>query len=368
MVTIPDNIENRIELLEKVWRLESTASVAYQVVPLAKRPVGVSLFDLEADPELSLKMQLRDLEAAFAFPGHFVPLVVPDCTTLAVASAFGGDIVWADKDVAPWVKPVLCSPGDALKLGKPKLNQGLIRRCLERVSYFCKQAPKSFFIRSVNYQGPITNASELWGDQEFLTAILDYPREVHATLDVVTDFMLDFIQAQAKIVGPDRFVPNLCHPDWLPPGLGIGVADDYLAILSPSQYEEFALPYNNRLSEAFGGIHLHSCGNIAHNYENVLKHQNLRGINCDAAENELDKLIATFSGKAVLAPYAGLHARGRFHGAAGYIEELLKHKRTDTAVVATLYDWVIDNRSGKEVEDPSLSKALGLLNQYNERQ
>jgi len=50
-------------------------------------------------------------------------------------------------------------------------------------------------------------------------------------------------------------------------------------MLSPEMYREFALPYNCEIGEAFGGVHLHSCGDFSHNIDSLLHITNLRSIN-----------------------------------------------------------------------------------------
>jgi hypothetical protein len=57
-------------------------------------------------------------------------------------------------------------------------------------------------------------------------------------------------------------------------------------MLSPSMYEEFALPYNSRIGEALGGVHIHSCGDYRHNLDNILKITNVRSIQLHAGRGE----------------------------------------------------------------------------------
>ena len=57
-----------------------------------------------------------------------------------------------------------------------------------------------------------------------------------------------------------------------------------LAVLSPKLYREFALPYVNEVSEEFGGVFIHSCGNILHQLDNLAQVHNLRGLNFGVSE------------------------------------------------------------------------------------
>ncbi len=53
------------------------------------------------------------------------------------------------------------------------------------------------------------------------------------------------------------------HDAWyIPPEVGLRISDDTAAVMSPKLYREFGVAYNTKLSEAFGGIVVHSCGDL----------------------------------------------------------------------------------------------------------
>jgi hypothetical protein len=60
--------------------------------------------------------------------------------------------------------------------------------------------------------------------------------------------------------------------------------------MSPRTYREFGLPYNARISEAFGGTVLHSCGDIVHVLPGMLETPGLRGIDLVAPQNDWSKV------------------------------------------------------------------------------
>ena len=99
-------------------------------------------------------------------------------------------------------------------------------------------------------------------------------------MDVVTDFAIDFFAAQIEAAGPNC-CPGIWPSFWFPRRAGIQMSDDNLVNVSPEVYAEFVVPYNNRVSEAFGGIFLHSC-TIKEACLPVLHDlTGLTGINCD---------------------------------------------------------------------------------------
>jgi hypothetical protein len=102
---------------------------------------------------------------------------------------------------------------------------------------------------------------------------------------MITDFSIEFMRrhiAQIEHPGfPGRNFPSIADD------IGICIADDTpLIMLSPEMYREFALPYNSRIGEAFGGVHLHSCGDYRHNLDNALAIANLRSIQLHAGPGE----------------------------------------------------------------------------------
>jgi hypothetical protein len=63
---------------------------------------------------------------------------------------------------------------------------------------------------------------------------------------------------------------------------GMHVSDDNAAFLSPGIYRDFALPYINRLSDAFGGIHFHCCMGHAQNLSNMSSAKGFQSLDCQA--------------------------------------------------------------------------------------
>jgi hypothetical protein len=90
---------------------------------------------------------------------------------------------------------------------------------------------------------------------------------------------------------------------------------------------EFSLPYLNELSEEFGGIVVHSCGNIAHQLNNLANIHNLRGINFGVSETRFEVMWERFGGKVVLLPHCSSTAIcANFSTAYEWVEHVLKVK------------------------------------------
>jgi hypothetical protein len=179
-------------------------------------------------------------------------------------------------------------------------------------------------IRLGDIQGPLDNAALIFGHTSFLEALITAPRDVHLLLDMITDLMIEFVAAQRGLVhaAGAEFVPSSFQP-WLPDGEGISVANDVAVMLSPELHDEFGVPYLNRLSNAFGGVYIHSCGDWTHLFPSLEKVRGLRGLEFGASEAPYDKVLARFGGRTVLACRVGLHRDIRFAGMADFVRKVI---------------------------------------------
>lgn len=94
-------------------------------------------------------------------------------------------------------------------------------------------------------------------------------------------------------------------------------------MLSPELHDEFGVPYLNRLSDAFGGVYIHSCGDWTHLAPSLEKVRGLRGLEFGASEAPYDKVLARFGGRTVLACRVGLHRDIRFAGMADFVKRII---------------------------------------------
>lgn len=309
------------------------------------------------DPDETLEWALDWAKRSSAYEGDFIPTIHTVGFVVGIPSAFGCEII-QPKGANPWVKPLIQDYSEVYRLKKPKVTDGLLGKALEATRYIQEKTQGDFPIRMLNIQGPLTNAGYLCGDSDFLTALYDHPNEMHALLDMITDLMIEFVHAQRAMVS--EFNPIVHCPDWIPDGLGIGIADDYAGVISPDLYEEFSLPYNNRLSKEFGGIGIHSCGCSEGTWDVILKHDNLRVVNFELTDNSLEQMVEKFSGKAVIAPHAPFRQK-RYPQMIDMVRHMLDVKREDTAMVITLERH---NRAENEVfyeEDDGFTEAYEFL-------
>jgi hypothetical protein len=139
------------------------------------------------------------------------------------------------------------------------------------------------------------------------------------------------------------------------------MADDNLVNVSPAVYEEFVVPYNNRISAAFGGLFLHSC-TIKEAHLPVLKKLNgLTGINCDISTSvTVGRLLAEFGDHAVVAPHAYINTDTQFRSYEEMARAMVADWRPGKRLF--LYPCVVlyDPRTSREMKcnEAELQKVL----------
>jgi hypothetical protein len=203
-------------------------------------------------------------------------------------------------------------------------------RVLDTTRHFIKKTDGRFPIRLTDIQGPLDSAALIMGHTEFFSALRTHPWEVHRLLQMVTDFTITCAKAQRGLVRGCgvEFVPSLFQP-WMPDGSGVSVSNDACVMISADEHDEFCIPYLNQISDAFGGLYIHSCGNWLHQIPSLAKVRGLRGFEFGISETPFAPVSENFGGRAVLACRVGLHRDIRFKGMAGYVSAIMQSKETN---------------------------------------
>lgn len=316
------------------WNLEELERPLWLVFagPMsAPKVLDVPLQSFLRDREVQLRGEL-DLLAwreRVAIPDDFVPHLQPCQGTSVFASAFGCEVEFFDH-TNPWAHPVIGSddpPEKVYELPVPEVTAGQLGDMLAFTDHFVQQTDGHYPIALTDLQGPLDTAYLVWDPCSFMTAMYTNPKEVHHLMRLVTDLIIAFVKEQ-RARSPE-FVP--CHfpPLYLPDGQGLAISEDVLAVIGADLYREFALPYNNELSEEFGGLFVHSCGSFLHQFDNLERIHGLRGLNFGATENPFQPTWERFGGRIALVPHLGLNKDIHFDTALEFAEHVLHHKTTN---------------------------------------
>jgi len=264
-----------------------------------------------------------------ALPGDVVPSLCPAFGVVSIPSAFGSEVIWWD-DNLPAVKPACDGESESvLALRTPTLEDGEIPRILKYTRHFIKRTGGVFPIRLTDVQGPLDAAALIAGHTEFLSLIMTDPQTAHHLLRAVTDFIISLVKAQRHIakVNKVEFVPSMFQP-WMPDSHGISIANDECVMMSADMHDTFSVPYMNMLSEEFGGIAMHSCGDWTHQFSSLDKVRKLRGLEFGASEASYERVLGYFGGKTVLACRVGLHRDVHFDGMKDFVSRILRAATT----------------------------------------
>lgn len=231
--------KDQINLLKSAARGECETPPVALIVDSPWIPgfLGISEIEYFTEPEAWLDANLRVVRQ---FPDViFVSGFWVEYGMATEPSAFGCRVSWWS-DGPPSVHPILTDLSQAsdLKVPHPE-NDGLMPFVLHLQRWAQKRIePLGYSIRMVAARGPLALATHLRGVTEFLMDIILDPDASHKFLDLCTDTVIRWLQAQAEN---------------LPDVEGILVLDDIPGLLSPADYEEFAHPYLKRIFDAFPG-------------------------------------------------------------------------------------------------------------------
>jgi hypothetical protein len=212
----------------------------------------------------------------------FLDTYVGVCT---IAEAFGCKVVWTPGN-DPWTEPAVASLDDVWQLQPVPLGESyLVQRLHGWIDYAQCHLGTDVPFWTMDVQSPFSVAAHIVEPTELMLGCLTDPPAVHHLCQMITDYSIAMMEAhlaQMEHPGfPGRNFPSIDTP------IGICIADDTpLVMLSPELYREFALPYNNQLSRAFGGVHIHCCGNYAHNLDNLLAMEGIRSVQLHAGPGE----------------------------------------------------------------------------------
>ena len=191
---------------------------------------GHTILDYFTDDRVFLDDNLKAIRAfpeTIMLPGFWSEYGM--CTE---PSAFGSVSMWGE-DEFPFAKKVLRSPLEVELLEKPNPRKhGLLPFVIKRLQHLQLEIEKAGHkIRFAVARGPLNIASFLMGTPEFLEAIKTHPELMHRLLDIVTDFLVEWIAYQREI---------------FPTIDGIFLLDDIVGFVSRRDCEKFALPYLQR--------------------------------------------------------------------------------------------------------------------------
>ena len=198
---------------------------------------GISTLDYFSSEQMWFEANLRAVQQfpdVMFLPGFWVEFGM--CTE---PSAFGSKCRWS-QDESPFAEKVVSNMKDVASIHKPNpKTDGLLPFVLNRLRHYKGQIEQAGHgIKFAVSRGPLNVASFLTDTTEFLMAIRTNPDEAHKLLDLVTDFIIDWLELQAE---------TFASID------GVLILDDIVGFLGQDDFKQTALPYLKRI---FGSLRM----------------------------------------------------------------------------------------------------------------
>lgn len=188
-----------------------------------------------------------------------------------ITADLGADMVYPEDKPPFAASPLVRTEHDLKRLGRPDPLKGGSRmadRVLGAKTMVDAVGGECLVLGWVDM--PFAEACSVCGVTEFMIMLCDNPSLAHRILDFLAGIVVDFSLAQLGAGVPM-----------------IGAGDAAASLVSPGQYREFVLPYEQRVVAAIhkrgGLVKLHICGNTAHLLKDML--------NCGADLFNVDHLV-----------------------------------------------------------------------------
>lgn len=267
-----DYLEERIDPID-IKRREENHIKALSFQPLAAPVAQVgypvrnfkrfAMEEIHSDVEKMAYNELVGVLPVVEMENGGVPMIRANYGVGILPAAFGlkcrivaGNMPWVDAVGQEGVRAILSR-------GVPDFTDEMSVKVLDTYAFYnemlkgypkCREAIK---IYQPDYQGPFDAAELIYGT-DILLDLYDEPELVTELLELVT---------KTYEVGLRKIMPYLndkigdCIGQWqfVFPG-NILLRDDSAVNLSPTMYEEFVRPYDDRLLEAFECGSMHFCG------------------------------------------------------------------------------------------------------------
>lgn len=194
----------------------------------------------------------------------------------------GGDFIWSASAFwgVPWLEAALgCTIVADHKTGSIRSepppdfkgsqslpdfdeNSPWMEKTREFLTKLAERSGGRWPIGTTRMRGISDLLSALYGDENFIYAMLEEPGEVMKVCEKLTEFWIEYGRFQLNLIplfhgGVGSFYYHM----WAPEGT-IWHQEDAAALLSPALYEEFIRPWDEKIAKAFPGciMHMHPAG------------------------------------------------------------------------------------------------------------
>jgi len=257
------------------------------------------------NPEYDLEVQLRGirrkiemLEAGSTGPGSFPTLNLIHYGTGPIATAFGAEMIM-QTGIQPHFEPAVHDAEDVLKMEKPDLFRGgWLGAILDRIEFFNEATQGKIPISISDNSGPWSIATSIWHYEDMLEGIYTCPEAVYHLLNLVTEAIMEVDEIQMETArNAWGIYGDTMAGGYLPRGAGVG--DDVMVTVSTPIWKKFFLPYNEMISQKYGGIVYHCCMKHDWHLKAMSETKGFLGFDPELDYNDHDMIEEALTGKGV---------------------------------------------------------------------
>lgn len=208
-----------------------------------------------------------------------VPYFMPWFGTGVLASGFGCELRDAagNGDDPAVISQAVHSLEELARLRLPDPERdGWMPRVLEFMDYGVRHSEMPVGLTDMN--SPLCTAAQICGYDNLFYWMYDEPEAIHNLMEMICEAFTSWAKLQRQICGEQPGQAHGLQGVYTPRG-GIWMSDDDLVSVNAELYEEFVLPYYQKVFRTFEGGHLHWCGDGRHQIPNILQIDALTAVN-----------------------------------------------------------------------------------------
>ncbi len=274
------------------------------------------------DMKASLALQLGCLKKSMDYKADVPNFLIPWYGIGPVASAFGIDYIWKEKQ-APAVRPKFHCVKEALDYEPTPVSQSSIGAgAMEMIDYFLEKTGGRLPMSLTDTQSPLNIAGNVVEMSGFFLSMFDEPQAVSDLLQRLAELLVEFTREQIERIGKALVWPGHGYASCRR-FEGLGMSDDNASMISSEQYTEFAAPAVEYAGGSFTGCTFHSCGDWSDKIEAIKKIRGLRMVDgafsaaTDPTPNQPEPFAAGFAN-------AGIVLNARIVGGAETVAESVR--------------------------------------------
>lgn len=314
-------------------------------------PPDIVVPDDATEVQRELIHNLRMMKHNAPIDCEYYPAFNSGLEQVTVPSMFG--CIKESISASEHVKPILTRPDGVYGLPEPEVREGyMCHTILQKMRWKYLRCNKKLPVYMTDIQGPFSVAAQVWGIQEFLTDLYEYPEQAHYLLGKATQAIVKYFRAMYEAVEGD-LIPLHCHPYiWVPRDCGVAVSDDFFAVVSESTSQEFSVPYLERIGREFGGVTSHTCGNMNHLSDMIYSMDSIRAMNFGASETSLRDFARSGDTKVTFLVHpSGMSCMGLplFGSTSDFIRHCAVVQRDKGVNVVALAVWTGEELNGENM-------------------